>query len=419
MFFRLWKTECMQIAKSLTYWLYVIVLVLFFTSQLGNLGNSMAKEPKKGQESYMEYGYKTSQDETEIMRAALGELVSGYYYEHFTTYPVGFAKNVTLSESEKQEIAEIIKETTGLSSEEEIGNDMERHYEMYPPETNYVPYKAEPKEGLTYETFLTYMKRVEEMLGPGSGFSEDAMKSAVKLPLDYEGAKEVYDNLVKKDGFTGGYARLFCDYMGIIAAILPVFVTATRVLRDKRAQMQDLVFTREVSSVTLVGSRYVAMLSMMMLPIVLLSVMPMIDCIVFTKGSGIALDYFAFLKYDFGWLFPTVMVVTALAYVVTEWTESALAVLIQGIWWFVSLFLTMYSMQGGAYGWNLMPRHNTELNYEGFANGFTQLLCNRILYAVLAVVLVIVTIGIYEKKRKGHLRRDGKILRNRKRTSKA
>ena len=63
--------------------------------------------------------------------------------------------------------------------------------------------------------------------------------------------KEEYDNLVEKDGYTGGYLRLFCDYMGIIVAILPVFVVATRSLRDKRAKMKDLVYTRKVSSATL------------------------------------------------------------------------------------------------------------------------------------------------------------------------
>ena len=44
---------------------------------------------------------------------------------------------------------------------------------------------------------------------------------------------------------------------------------------------------------------------------------------------------------------------------------------------------------------------------------------NRILYAVLALVLLALTIVIYEKKRKGHLRRRGKIFGNHKRTAEA
>ena len=418
MFLRVWEKECKQIANSLIYWLYIIVLAIFFLSQLGSLKEEMIQKPEKGQESYADYGMKTSEDEQDIMRAALGNLAWGIWHDHFETYPVGFAKSVTLSDGEKAELEKILEETTGLKGDA-VGDDIEKHFEEHDPEFDYAPYTAEPKEGLTYEVFLKKMDQVARILGPGSDFTEEMMKTSVELPLDYKGAMEAYQNLVEKDGYTGGYLRLFCDYMGIMLGILPVFVAATRILRDKRAQMQDLVFTRRVSSFTLISSRYMAMVTMMMVPVMVLSLAPMIDCMTFTKGSGIHLDYLAFLKYDLGWLLPTVMVVTAVGLFVTELTESALAVLIQGIWWFASLQLGVSEMGGGQYGWNLVPRHNTEMNYTGFINGFQQLLMNRVFYAVLALILVTATVWVYEKKRKGHLRRNGKILWNRKRTAKA
>ena len=416
MFVNLWKKECAQVGKSLIYWLYVIILVVFFVSQMGSMKETMVEKPEKGQENYMAYGTKESDEEKDVMEAALGNLARGIYYEHFETYPVGFAKSVSLSEKEWAELEEILLETTGLSKEM-IGADIEEHFKEHNPETNYMAYVTEAKEGLTYQQFLKSMERVAEILGPGSDFTEDRMKASVELPMDYEGAVKAYENLVKKDGYTGGYLRLFCDYMGIILGILPIFVVATRILRDKRAQMQELVFVRKVSSVMLVAARYAAMVTMMMIPVILLSLAPMIDCMSFTKGSGIRLDYFAFLKYDFGWLLPELMIVTAVGFLITEWTESALAVLVQGACWFASLQIGVNSMSGGQYGWNLMPRHNTELNYAGFADGFGQLFLNRVLYAGLAVLFVSVTVWVYEKKRKGHLRRNGKILRNRKRTA--
>ncbi len=418
MFLSLCKKECAQVGKSLIYWLYVIILVVFFVSQMGRMKETMIGKPAKGQENYMSYGTKKSDDEKDIMEAALGNLAWGIYYEHFETYPVGFAKSVSLSEKEWTELEGILMDMTGLSKEA-VGKDIEEHFKEHNPETNYVAYITEAKEGLTYEKFLKSMERVADILGPGSDFTEDRMKTSVELPMDYEGAVEAYEDLVKEDGYTGGYLRLFCDYMGIILGILPVFVVATRILRDRRAQMQELVFTRKVSSLTLVAGRYVAMVTMMMIPVILLSLAPMFDCMSFTKGSDIKLDYLAFLKYDFGWLLPTVMIVTAVGFLITEWTESALSVLVQGVWWFASLQLGVNSMGGGQYGWNLMPRHNTELNYAGFIDGFGQLFLNRALYAGVAVLLVAVTIWIYEKKRKGHLRRNGKILRNRKRTAQA
>ena len=53
-----------------------------------------------------------------------------------------------------------------------------------------------------------------------------------------------------------------------------------------------------------------------------------------------------------------------------------------------------------------------ETRPAGFAEGFRQLACSRIFYAVLSLALLALTVLIYEKKRKGHLRRGGKISGN-------
>lgn len=417
MFLRLWKKECMQVAKSLIYWLYIIVLVMFYVSQMGDLGNDMVAPPKPGQESYSEYGTVKSDDEQLIMSEALGNLASGYYYEHFTTYPAGFAKNITLSEAEIKEIADILKTSTGLNKED-IETDIGKFYEDMDVEHDWIPYTLEPLEGLSYKTFLQQMERVTEILGPGSEFTVEQMTS-VRVPMDFETAKQAYRDLVEKDGYTGGFLRLFCDYMGIITGILPVFVVATRILRDKRAEMQELVFIRKASSATVIGSRFLALVSMELLPVIFLSIMPMGDCMLYAKETGIHVDYLAFLKYDFGWMLPTILVVTAAGMFVTELTESALAILIQGVWWFVSIQTGVTAMSGGNYGWNLIPRHNTTMNYSGFAEDFSQLVYNRLLYVVLSIAFIVAAMWVYEQKRKGHLRRNGKILQHFKRTAKA
>ena len=115
------------------------------------------------------------------------------------------------------------------------------------------------------------------------------------------------------------------------------------------------------------------------------------------------------LKYDLGWLLPTVMAVVAVGMFCTELTETALAVLVQGVWWFMSVMMGAEGMKGGSYGWNLIPRHNTELNYTGFAEEFSQLAVNRLAYVALSLCLAALTIFIYERKRKGYLRRGRKV----------
>lgn len=429
MMLTLWKKECVQTVKSLIYWLYVVCLVLFYSSQLGGIGNDMVKEPQPGQESYSQYGRASTSTEKDIMEYGLEELVWGYCARQFSTYPVGFVKTVHLNEEETNTIGDIICEMTG-TPEEELPDRIDEYIRgqeqmMYAGETENTAEteksaeNMEVKDGYSYQKFLDQMAEVRKITGPGSSFTEENLKSEARKPVDYEGAKEAYQNLVKKDGYSGGYARLFCDYMGILLGVLPVFLIATRILRDKRAGMQELVFSRKASSAVIVCSRYAANVCMAMIPVILLSVLPLIDCILFTKGSGIRLDYLAFLKYDFGWLLPTVLVTLAVGIFFTELTESALAVLVQAIWWYGSISIGGLGMSGGTYGWNLIPRHNSEMNYSGFADGFAQLVKNRVLYTVLALVFVAATIMVYEWKRKGHLRRRGKILRNRKSTAQA
>lgn len=413
MFMTLFRKECAQTAKSLIYWLYVACLVLFFNSQLGNM--HILAPPQEGQENYLDYGYKTDISEQEIMKTGAGSIVWSYYYDNYVTYPVGYAKSVSLDEKEKEEIGDIIYSLTGMKPEE-IEADIASFFETHDIQTT--QYEVRLKKSLTYEEFLQHMDSVAEILGPGSGYTEEMLRANVRIPVDYKGAVENYRDLTEKEGLTGGYTRLFCDYMGVILGILPVFVTATRVLRDKRSRMQELIYVRRASSGTVMGSRYLALVCMHMLPAVVLSVIPTINCI----RAGIAgadLDYLAWLKYDLGWLLPMVMAVISVGILCTELTETALAVLIQTAWWFISLMTGGTSMYGGNYGWNLIPRHNTELNYAGFAEGFRQLAVNRIIYAVLALAFLALTIFIYERKRKGHLRRDGKIFRNHKSAVKA
>lgn len=371
MFITLFRKECAQTAKSLIYWLYVACLVLFFNSQLGNM--HILTPPQEGQADYLDYGYQTDITEQDIMETGTGSLVWAYYYDNYTTYPVGFAKSVSLDEEEKEEIGDIIYDLTGLKPED-LEADIAAFFEIHDIQTT--QYEVKLKDGLTYEKFLKYMERVAKILGPGSGYTEEMLRANVQIPVDYEGAAANYRDLTEKDGLTGGYTKLFCDYMGVVLGILPVFVTATRMLRDKRSRMQELIYARRVPSGTVMGSRYLALVCMHMLPMVMAVVSVGIFC--------------------------------------TELTETALAVLVQAVWWFVSLMTGGTSMYGGRYAWNLVPRHNTELNYAGFEEGFRQLAANRIFYTVLALVLLALTILVYERKRKGHLRRNGKISGNHK-----
>ena len=412
MFWTLFAKECRQTVRSLIYWLTVIILSLFFFSQLGDI--QITGKPVKGQE---DYGVKYSDDEQIIMENTLGRLAEEYYRETYSTYPIGFHKSVKPDEEENRRIGEILEETTGIKDMKVIEDLMAEHYNT--GGVIMTGMAVPPVKGLSYEHFQKLMQEVDDILGGGSSYAKDMLKSNAMVAMTYEDAMDEYETLVEKDRLTGGYARLFCDYMGIMLSILPVFLAVTRGLRDRRAKMQELIAVRKASAAAIIVSRYLAIVVMIMVPVLVLSCFPLAEGIRYASEAGISIDSLAFAKYSFGWLLPSVMTAAAVGLVLTVLTDTALGVLVQGIWWFISIFSSMSGMGGGMYGWNFVPRHNTVGNYSGFHNNFAQLAANRTLYAVISVALVAATIWIYAKKRRGKMDIHGKISANRKSKSKA
>ena len=91
-----------------------------------------------------------------------------------------------------------------------------------------IPFHPEKTDCAYLDKKIRGMGKVSRILGPGSSYTKDRIKDNGMVEKTYEDALAEYEDLMEKDGFTGGYARMFCDYMGIILGILPVFVTATR-----------------------------------------------------------------------------------------------------------------------------------------------------------------------------------------------
>lgn len=409
MFAALFLKECKQMLKCLTYYIVIICLVLFYLSQLGD--TAMYEKPVPGQQYY---GYIYSEDETVIMQKTLRVLLREYVDNSYITYPVGFYKEVVQSDNKQDEMRKIIEEVTGKTGEklDEILENSDYYYFDDPYEQ---PVDVAPD--MTYEHFKKLMKKADKLLGGGSNYSKTSLKSNARVPMTYEDALQEYKEIIGKNHYAGAFARLFCDYMGVVLGILPVFIAVARGLRDKRAQAREVIYSRQGSSFHIVMSRYLAMLVMLLLPVIILSIVPTAENLYYASTAGISVDAFAYLKYIFGWLLPTIMIATAVGVVLTELTDTAIAILVQGLWWFISVMMGAANIRGG-YGWNFIPRHNELGNYEVFYDNFGVLVTNRIGYAVVAVLLVYGTVVIYEWKRKGRLILYGKISANRKGQSK-
>ena len=405
MLLTLMKKECVQYLKSVTYYIFCICLILGFFTQMGEF--DVPTKPEEGQESY---DYIRTTDKDLIMQETLNELWHEYLTGSYTTYPIGFYKRVQLDEAEEEKIVQIIINCTGMTEEEfsafkEEENIREAAMEKMLEEQGMIledelPDLAVPiKEGLTFDDFCQEMKKADNLLGGGSSYSEAELQYTTR-PQTYEEALEEYNSFIKNDKITNAYARLFCDYMGIMLAMLPVFLAVGRVLRDRRAQAEQVIHMKYASSLAIILSRYLTAALMSLIPVLVLSCCPLLQCIYYADRIGETYDLFAFVRHISFWLLPYILITLSVGFFVTEITDSVAAVLIQGIWWFISVFMSIGNLVGLC-GWNLVPRFNSVGDYLIYEQMKEQLFKNRLMYTAVSIVLLLLTVLVYSKKRKG------------------
>ncbi len=390
-----WK-EIKKLAGSVVYLLFVAVLIVELSSQgVFSFGSEKLEEPQPGGN----YGVHNEEIPEIIMPAAINSLYQEFVWNQYTTYPIGLYKTVKLDDKEKVQMAEILSELTGISPELFSGKEAEAQ-----PQNGIDKKEIAPRTDLAYEEFKACMEQADRLLGGGSSYAPDALIGFGKVPVTYEDARVEYQLVKDKDRFTGGYARLFSDYAGVMAmGILPVFLAVALCLKDRRNKMSQLVYSRKLSSAVIVSVRYAAILTVVMVPVVILAYYS--NSKVWALYEGMQLDYLAPLKYSFGWLLPSVMVSAAVGMFFTELTGTPAAIAVQCFWWFLDLNAG-YKNISSSYGlFRLAPRHNagalSRFRVLDFTSNFDRLVQNRLLMAGLALALVVLTVLVYEWKRRG------------------
>lgn len=389
-----------EIKKTITSISFVILIVLMviMSATQGILRFSESDKLERPSPVY-NYGMYAQGKEIPdlIMPAALNSLYEEFLSNNYTAYPIGFYKNVKLSDEKQQQMSAILSELTGLNPSALTGCVA-------------TEISISPHENITYEQFKKCMQNADNLIGGGSDYSDAYLKSRFgAVPITYEEAAKQYQLTESVDKYTGGYARLFSDYMPVCClGIIPVLLAVVMCLKDKQAKMSPLIYSRKISSCKLIFARYAAIIISIMIPVIILAYISNIS--VWRWYSGMSLDYLAPLKYSLGWTMPTVMMATAVGMVLTELTRTPIAIIIQGIWWFIDMNISVKSIYGGYSLFALSPRHNSIKYTDILVNNFNALVANRILFTSLSLILVIITVIIYELKRRGVLGGKNKIV---------
>lgn len=399
------------------------------------------------------YGSKVVEDPEKIMVGATDTLLSEYEENCYATYPFGYYKAVVLNEVDQERVLNILCEITGLTPEQladlpagyfpatngttfhmekekesedsglsitmgDNSQNAEGSYEIIlggndldngsvgdggDSEIDEMDYTKVFTPQVSYEHFKELMREMEDIIGEkGSQYSMEMMISYFGLTnMDYDEAMVDYQRTIEQDKVTGGFARLFCDYMGQALGLYPIFLVIAIWMKDKKNRMDELIYSRESSSVTLIITRYFACVTMVLLPVILLSLESLIPLIRFASVNGLSVDYFAFLKYILWWLLPTIMIVTAVGAFLTLLTDSPIAILAQFVWWTIDKGVT--GLSGDTEWFTLMIRHNTLRGFELLQDSWNVIWLNRILMVLVSVVLLFCSTWILTQKRKGKM----------------
>lgn len=394
MFGSLFLKECKQIRKSTVYYIFLACLIFFMTTQLGR--TSIITRPVDGAQ---DYGEKITKDPERIMSQTLEEFARQIYDGKFTTYPFGFYKAMHPSEEESRKLLDIFEDCIGQTFEEFN-------------EARVVAYKKGvdcptlPRTDLTYDEFKEKMVEVSKIIGKGSSFEQAEYESRATEPMTYEDAMKEYDEICNIDGVTDAFMRIFCDYSAIILSLLPVFLGVTRCVRDRRAKATLVVYSKSISSTKIILSRYLSNIVMIFVPVLLLGIIMHSPYIFQANSLGVTPHYLSCIIFPVIWLIPEITIVLALSFLLTEIVNGIFTIVVQVVWAFISLFSA--STIVGGFGMNLIPRWNSFGDTKLFLEQKTSLYENRLIYFVASIVVLIITILLYDWKRKGGKSGHGK-----------
>ena len=440
---KLYLKECKKITASIIFYLFIAILIFsWFQNFRGvtqteiNWANGI--EPtdigferpllSKPSEKDDYFGSKVSEDNPEaIMTGVTRALLSEYEANSYATYPLGYYKAITLSGDEQKQVLGILCEITGLTEEElknlpddyfpavtgtiisfdamNVDKDGNLNMEMgsgtdtKSEDNKYAHFVSQ----VTYEHFKELMRKMEAIIGEkGSQYSPEMMITYFGMSeMTYEEALEEYNQTISQDKVTGGFARLFCDYMGLALGLYPVFLVVIIWMKDRMSNATELIYSRNISSTKLVLSRYLAGITMVLIPVLLLSLESLVPLISFGAKNGIQIDCFAYIKYIVWWLLPEVMVVCAIGMFFTLLTDSPIAIVLRFLWWMVDKGAT--GLSGDTKLTTLMIRHNTLRGYETIQEDLQIIWMNRLLMAGIGILFVVLSIWVLTSKRKGKI----------------
>jgi hypothetical protein len=380
---RLAGKEIRFILRSVVFYVFIIAAGFSYFSQYateetwGEVGPPSTAAPQNiGTEEHPYYGWKLPDNTSELagrMRTKIGWNLDG---GTTTRLRIGFPTETRLSDADKEAL------TKADSRLEEILKDPDK-YKMEDV------YKVSDELNRQLGGNSMYKRGTEQFGFPIETYEEAVLVQQINL--------EHYDEKVQAGELLPGAARYFCDYMSLSAGIFPVFMSAFLLLRDRSSRMNELIYCRRISSWSYVGSKFIALGTMLSLVYLVLAAVGGWQTVKVLELEGQWSEaILTFLGYTAGWLLPTIWTSVAFGLFGSMlFRRGIVPIALQIIWWFVSVLPLM-----GSYGlYRLFIRFNSPGDSELYHEWIQEIAVNRSFYVLLALLLAGGAALLWERNR--------------------
>lgn len=383
MFFQLVKKEIGFQLRNITFYLFLGIILLFYSSQFTGDIDLKGIKPVPNQQFY---GKVAITDKTEEIREIYRNINSNLNTGDYLKYGFMINKTVKLSDKDRAVLSTAADKIARTS-----------------------PGGTQIELRVSYEEYLRIVRDLDKALGGNTPYGDKYRKMILYRPMTYEEAMDSFNNIINKDKLTNAYGRLFGDYMGITAGFFPIFLSAFILARDRRSRMHEIIYSRSINSHIYVFSKFIALTLIMLSVYLVAATHATVKFAGLAAGHGYIIDYLAFYKYTFSWILPTIMFTTALGILISIiFGNGIAAVPIQFILWMTSLM----PLRGSYSLAKILIRFNTAGSYGDYILWKQDIIVNRIFYAVLSVVLIYITSVLLEMKRGGGFELFGKSNKN-------
>lgn len=218
-------------------------------------------------------------------------------------------------------------------------------------------------------------------------------------PLTHEEMVENYQEQLSNGGYIQFFVPFLCDKISVLLCLALIFLFMIFPLQNDGA-MQELFYLKKISSFRLMINKYLSLLCMGIFPVICLAVFLDIKLNLQAIDFGFETDFVTLFVALGVTLLPEILCLTGINILASLLIHSPLVpVILQFL-----IFLTSVDVSYGDYQmWRPVLRFNLKANNDLFQAYLPAILKNRSWIAMVAVILFVLSVLVYDAQKYGKL----------------